>query len=182
MSKEFLKMQKLASLITESQYKRLIENKQGDKVEGGYVLASPNDNDIADADFGELLKLCKGATKDNFLIISKTEPDGDVSYSGKQLIDLIKKDAAEIICQDKVNEIEGDPPEYYGYNEPYNPEAEADGYGDDKFDIIDNLVDRDLYDNFINAVEAIQDVTVGKEGIEPQDVYDYLTNSMLRDA
>ena len=52
----------------------------------------------------------------------------------------------------------------------------------DKFDVIDGLVGRDLYDNFINAVEAIQDATIGQAGIEPQDVYDYLTDSMLRDA
>ena len=61
-------------------------------------------------------------------------------------------------------------------------EMEIDNNSNDKFDVIDGLVDRDLYDNFINAVEAIQDATIGQAGIEPQDVYDYLTDSMLRDA
>ena len=61
-------------------------------------------------------------------------------------------------------------------------EMEIDDNGNDKFDIIDGLVGRDLYDNFINAVEAIQDATIGQAGIESQDVYDYLTDSMLRDA
>jgi hypothetical protein len=37
--------------------------------------------------------------------------------------------------------------------------------------------------NFFMAIlEAIQDATIGQAGIEPQDIYDYLTNSMLRDA
>ena len=108
MNKEFLHMQKLAGLITEGQYKQLIENKQGDKVEGGYVLASPDDNEITDAEFDALLALCDGATEDNFLVVSKTKPEYGVNYSGKQLVDLIKKGAAEIICKDKLNEAEGD--------------------------------------------------------------------------
>ena len=99
-------MQKLAGLITEGQYKQLIENKQGDKVEGGYVLASPDDNEITDAEFDALLALCDGATEDNFLVVSKTKPEYGVNYSGKQLVDLIKKGAAEIICKEKVNEAE----------------------------------------------------------------------------
>jgi hypothetical protein len=72
---------------------------------------------------------------------------------------------AGLITENQVNEMEGE-----------------DNNGNDKFAIIDGLVGRDLYDNFINAVEEIQDATIGQAGIEPQDVYDYLTNSMLRDA
>jgi hypothetical protein len=53
---------------------------------------------------------------------------------------------------------------------------------DDRFTIIDDLVDRELYNNFINAVEAIQNVTIGQSGITPEDVYEYLTLSMERDA
>ena len=107
MNKEFLKMQKLAGLITESQYKQLTEFKQGDKVGKEYVLASSDDNDIADGEFEALLVLCKdaNATKDNFLVTSETKPDYDVSYSGKQLIYLINRGAAKIICQDQVNEV-----------------------------------------------------------------------------
>ena len=72
-SEEFKRMQKLAGLITESQFKQLTELKQGDKFEGDYVLASNDNNDIPDTEFPELLALSAddGVTKDNFVVISK---------------------------------------------------------------------------------------------------------------
>jgi len=127
LSKEFLKMQKLAGLITESQFKQLTELKQGDKFKGGFVLASNDDNDIPDTEFQELLKLSKdkGVTKDNFVVIStindeRVRIDGD--YSGKQLVYLIKNK-----------------PEIYQIKNPSLVNEVRTSYrkGDDIFDIID---------------------------------------------
>lgn len=88
---------------------------------------------------------------------------------------------AGLITESQVKEIIGDIDDTPSPDGDFDPKDYADDTND-KFDIIDGLVSRDLYDSFINAVEAIQDATIGQDGIEPQDIYDYLTNSMLRDA
>jgi hypothetical protein len=91
---------------------------------------------------------------------------------------------AGLITENQVNEMMSDEREDTPHQDgDFDPaKAYADDNSDDKFTIIDGIIGRDLYDNFINAVEAIQDATIGQAGIEPRDVYDYLTNSMLRDA
>jgi len=90
---------------------------------------------------------------------------------------------AGLITENQVKEIIGDIDDTPHPDGDFDPaKAYADDNGDDKFAIIDGIVGRDLYDNFINAVEAIQDATIGQAGIESQHVYDYLMDSMLRDA
>jgi len=144
LSEEFKRMQKLAGLITESQFKQLTELKQGDKFEGDYVLASNDDNDIPDTEFQELLALSTddGVTKDNFVVISKTSDervriDGD--YSGKQLVYLITND-----------------PENYQIKNPSSINEVQEG--DNIFDIIDmDIIQPDIEDYSSNSSELFDE-------------------------
>ena len=141
MNKEFLKMQKLAGLITESQFKQLTELKQGDKFNGGFVLASDDDNDISDAEFPKLLALSTddGVTKENFVVISQTEPEYGVNYSGEQLIDLINSSNGKIQIKNpsSINEVRT------SYKK-----------GDDIFDVIDmDVIQPDIEEYSSNSSE-----------------------------
>lgn len=145
MNKEFLKMQKLAGLITESQFKQLTELKQGDKFNGGFVLASDDDNDISDAEFPKLLALSTDddVTKENFVIISQTEPEYGVNYSGEQLIDLINSSNGKIQIKNpsSINEVRT------SYKK-----------GDDIFDVIDmDVIQPDIEKNSSNSSELFDE-------------------------
>ena len=108
MSKEFLKMQKLAGLITENQYKETLTKVESDLITLLYSLR----NSINDEDKKEALS----KLEDVFSIVRDME------------------DA-------QLTEIEGDPDDYYGYNEPIDPNDYADGYGDEEnqlADVIEN--------------------------------------------
>jgi hypothetical protein len=110
MNKEFYKMQKLAGLITEGQYKEKVNEAEAD-------LLTPD-----------------GLHK--FLhTLRNSINDGDKKIP----LDMINKAISSIA--DKLNEIEGDPDDYYGYNEPIDPNDYADGYDDEEnqlADIINN--------------------------------------------
>ena len=169
MNKEFLKMQKLAGLITESQVKEIMDDDKN-------VPLTPEVEKYIDEAIAELYKSLPKKEWEKLGPAGFWEsdfPEGvwmhfddefpEALNVNQEVYDYIFKKVDEYDKQARVNEME-------------------DNNGNDKFTIIDGIVGRDLYDNFINAVEAIQDATIGQAGIEPQDVYDYLTDSMLRDA
>jgi hypothetical protein len=108
MSKEFLKMQKLAGLITENQYKGTLTEVESDLITLLYSLR----NSI------------NGENKNESL--SKLE----------DILDVIRnmEDA-------QLTEIEGDPDDYYGYNEPIDPNDYADDNEDSENQLADIIED-----------------------------------------
>jgi len=101
MSKEFLKMQKLAGLITENQYKGTLTEVESDLITLLYSLRNSINNDDKEQSMGMINQL---------LSIARDMEDAQLT------------------------EIEGDPDDYYGYNEPIDPNDYADGYDDDDED------------------------------------------------
>ena len=161
MNKEFLKMQKIAGLITENQIKEII----GDDKK---VPLTPEVRQYIDDAIDEL-----------------RNSQSDEEWARLERASFWENEFAEGVWEHFEDEFPGaldvnDDVKDYIDSKVYG--GQVNDNGNDKFAIIDGLVGRDLYDNFINAVEAIQDATIGQAGIEPQDVYDYLTDSMLRDA
>ena len=164
MNKEFLKMQKMAGIITEGQFKQLTENEDyfqpthTSNVDWYLVYNSPNKSGAMvahDPDYN--------APKGEILI-----------YAGDEVMKV-----GEEMENEEGTRVEY-VPEYFDLISEGQVNENEDN--DDRFTIIDDLVDRELYNNFINAVEAIQNVTIGQSGITPEDVYEYLTLSMERDA
>ena len=90
MNKEFLKMQKLAGLITEGQYKK--------KLNEGEPEFTYNDPELGDPDSPEGFKWKEQPANPNAMLTMDEDSD----------------------------ESEGDPDDYYGYNEPYDHSIEAD--------------------------------------------------------
>ena len=142
MNKDFLKMQKLAGIITEGQFRTLAENTDKpthkSKVNWYYIndnsdYPGPKGRTVPDAEGFDNPKKYKGTE----LYIKKgtkgwvdghkfeDEEGNDVEYIS---------DYFDEISEGQVNEIEGDPDDYYGYNEPYDHSVEADdfGYNNDK--------------------------------------------------
>lgn len=158
MNKEFYKMQKLAGLITEGQYKGKVNEstlKIGDKVkhdgEDYYVIQTAADNDL-DIEYPLFKKALtdNGATKDDFIIISKIEPEYGENFSTKLIINLLNSKLIKIIkSTENVNEIEGD--DYYGYNEPMSQKDINKAYAEDTSDPYVN-------DKIAYIVDALQHV------------------------
>ena len=108
MSKEFLKMQKLAGLITENQYKGTLTEVESDLITLLYSLR----NSINDGDKEQSMGMIN-----QLLSIARDMEDAQLT------------------------EIEGDPDDYYGYNEPIDPKYYADGYGDEENQLADIIED-----------------------------------------
>ena len=180
-------MQKIAGLITENQMREMMGAPEG-------VPLTPEVKQYIDDAIAELRN---SQSDEEWAGLERAEFWGNEFGEGvwehfqnkykdaldvsQEVYDYIFKKVDEY--DNQVKEIIGDIDDTPHPDGDFDPaKAYADDNGDDKFAIIDGLVGRDLYDNFINAVEEIQDATIGQAGIEPQDVYDYLTDSMLRDA
>ena len=107
-------MQKLAGVITEGQYRQKLNestSKIGDKVKHDgkdyYVIQTSTDNDL-DTEYPLFKKALtdNGATKDDFIIISKIEPEYGEDFSTKQIIDLLNSKLIKIIkATENVNEV-----------------------------------------------------------------------------
>ena len=108
MSKEFLKMQKLAGLITENQYKGTLTEVESDLITLLYSLRNSINNDDKEQSMNMINQL---------LSIARDMEDAQLT------------------------EIEGDPDDYYGYNEPIDPNDYADDNDDEEnqlADVIEN--------------------------------------------
>jgi len=197
MNKEFLKMQKLAGLITENQIK--------DKLNEFDKPAYEPINDLMDA-----INMATGM-KGNLTTYSKISwlPGIDPSDDPENLRMLMyKKGKQEIaIGQDDVYQEDmwqintNDPNLDFGQDlksdqvvdkvsnwlnsvneaNKYEYEYEADTY--EASNIIDNIISKELKDNFINSVEAIKSAVeaAGNKDIDRGDVYDYLLMMMEED-
>ena len=183
MNKEFLKMQKLAGLLTENQMREMMDDKK--------VPLTPEVKKYIDEAIAELrnsqsdeewARLERASFWENEFTEGVWEHFEDKFPGALDVNNDVKDYIDSIVYRDQVKEIIGDIDDTPSPDGDFDPKDYADDNGNDKFAIIDGIVGRDLYDNFINAVEAIQDATIGQAGIEPQDIYDYLTDSMLRDA
>jgi len=91
-SKEFLKMQKLAGVITEGQYKTLIKENYsyGDKVSYNgkdyVVVASSEDNDLMMTDKLKQKLADSGTDESNFVVIEKDGPNRTDNLATDQLL------------------------------------------------------------------------------------------------
>jgi hypothetical protein len=108
MSKEFLKMQKLAGLITENQYKGTLTEVESDLITLLYSLRNSINNDDKEQSMGVINQL---------LSIARDMEDAQLT------------------------EIEGDPDDYYGYNEPIDPNDYADDNEDSENQLADIIED-----------------------------------------
>ena len=108
MNKEFYKMQKLAGLITEGQYKEKVNEAESDLI----ILLYSLRNSINSENKEESLSKLEG-------ILSTVRDMEDA----------------------QLTEIEGDPDDYYGYNEPIDPNDYADGQGDEENQLADIIED-----------------------------------------
>jgi hypothetical protein len=131
MSKEFLKMQKLAGLITENQYTETLTEVESDLVALLYSLR----NSINDGDKEQSMGMIN-----QLLSIARDMEDAQLT------------------------EIEGDPDDYYGYNEPIDPNDYADGNPSDAI-IYDALLDMDheqLVSDMLSTAENNPSITLVK--------------------
>ena len=193
MNKEFLKMQKLAGLITENQIK--------DKLNEFDKPAYEPINDLMDA-----INMATGM-KGNLTTYSKISwlPGIDPSDDPENLQMLVyKKGKQEIaIGQDDVYQEDmwqintNDPNLDFGQDLKANQVVdkvsnwlnsvnEANEYeyeNDETFNIIDSIIGEKLKDNFIKSVEAIKSAVeaAGNKDIDRGDVYDYLLMMMEED-
>jgi len=125
--KEFLKMQKLAGVITEGQYKTLIKENYsyGDKVsynEKDYVVvASSEDNDLMMTDELKQKFSTSGTDESNFVVIEKDGPNRTDNLSTGELLsgDLTIVDKSELSSGMNESIQKGDPIEFHllGYVE-----------------------------------------------------------------
>jgi hypothetical protein len=155
MNKEFLKIQKIAGLITESQYNQkinLLENQTPSDVEeflDDMINASiPEDSNEGETvedmwdveEYGDEEAYGEAANAFNKAHSYIESQGGTITIPGNPDVKYTSMPDGSIKYSLVVtlSEIEGDPDDYYGYNEPINPADYAEEGSSDKMAFLAN--------------------------------------------